>query len=192
MDALSGILKKEIVLSKPLTRVLAVAVFVILTSLGASVRIPLPFTPVPITLQTFFVLLSGACLGASLGVTAQVSYIFLGLAGLPIFSGAGSGLLYLAGPTAGYLVGFVIAALFTGVCLKGERHHAIYVWTVLFLADAILLACGIVWLKVLLGYSWGKLLLIGVLPFVPGDIIKVSLAALCYMKLRLRCREIVV
>ena len=84
------ILKKELVLNKAACRIIGVAIFVVLTSLGAFVRIPLPFTPVPLTLQTMFVLLSGAFLGSGLAATAQLGYILLGLSGVPIFTGAGS------------------------------------------------------------------------------------------------------
>ena len=89
---MEALLKREVILNKTLCRVMGVLTFVILTSLGAFVRIPLPFTPVPLTLQTFFILLCGAFLGSKLGVTAQLSYMFLGVLGLPIFTGAGSGL----------------------------------------------------------------------------------------------------
>ena len=96
---MEAVLKKEVILDKTLCRVMGVLTFVILTSLGAFVRIPLPFSPVPITLQTFFVLLSGALLGSNLGTISQLSYLLLGASGLPVFTGAGSGLFYLLGPT---------------------------------------------------------------------------------------------
>lgn len=88
---MEAILKREIVVNKTACRIIGVTVFVILTSLGAFVRIPLPFTPVPVTLQTFFVLLSGAVLGGAIGAASQLSYLLLGTAGLPIFTNAGSG-----------------------------------------------------------------------------------------------------
>ncbi|MBI4972331.1 MAG: biotin transporter BioY, partial [Candidatus Omnitrophica bacterium] len=117
------LLKKEIIYNRVVCRFIGVAVLVILTSLGAFVRIPLPFTPVPITLQTFFVLLSGAFLGSNLGAVTQLSYILLGVSGLPIFTAAGSGPLYLFGPTAGYLWGFVLASLFIGKFIKYSRDN---------------------------------------------------------------------
>jgi biotin transport system substrate-specific component len=97
---MEALLRKEIILNKTLCRVIGIAVFIILTSLGAFVRIPLPFSPVPLTLQTFFVLLGGALLGSNLGALSQLSYIFLGVLGLPVFSGAGSGLSYFWAPPA--------------------------------------------------------------------------------------------
>src|SRR5512137_1746469 len=107
-------LHTELIRSKAASRAAAVAVFAVLSMLGAFVRIPIPWSPVPLTLQTFFVLLSGACLGRRLGAVSQVCYVLVGIAGLPVFSQAGSGLLYLAGPTGGYLAGFIAASLWIG------------------------------------------------------------------------------
>ena len=90
---------KNIIINKQAERAFLVTSFIILTALGAYVRIPLPFTPVPITLQTFFVILCGAILGKKLGSLTQTSYVILGTLGLPIFQGYGAGFLHLAGPT---------------------------------------------------------------------------------------------
>ena len=82
--------------------------FALLIGFSAQIKIQLPFTPVPITLQTFFVILSGAYLGFSKGVFSNILYIFAGLSGLPIFAGFGSGIIHLFGPTGGYIFGFVL------------------------------------------------------------------------------------
>jgi biotin transport system substrate-specific component len=187
---MEAILKKEIILNKTLCRTIGVAVFVILTSLGAFVRIPLPFTPVPITLQTLFVLLSGAFLGSNLGTVTQLSYIFLGISGLPIFAGAGSGLFYLLGPTGGYLLGFVLASLFIGRFIKNIPNGLFHVFVVFFLGDLILLSCGVLWLEFLLGYKLTRLLFIGFIPFIPGDLLKTLIASVLYLNLRTRLKEI--
>ncbi len=184
------VLKKELILNKTLCRVMGVSVFVILTSLGAFVRIPLPFTPVPITLQTFFVLLSGAILGSSLGAIAQLSYIILGISGLPIFSGAGSGLFYLFGPTGGYLFGFVLAGLFIGRFIKYSQNNLFFTFGIFCLADLLLLACGVIWLKFLFGYPFLKLLFLGFIPFIPGDLLKALFATALYLKLKSRLKEV--
>jgi biotin transport system substrate-specific component len=194
------ILNKEIIFNRTLTRFLGVLIFVICTSLGAFVRIPLPFSPVPLTLQTFFVLLSGAFLGSGLGAVTQASYILLGFLGVPIFSGAGGGWLYFFGPTAGYLVGFILAALFIGKFtqplragagfIKYARNSLFYTFVVFCLGDLILLASGVIWLKVIFGYSLGKLLFIGFLPFVAGDLVKAFCASVIYLKLKPRLKEI--
>lgn len=179
-------LKKEIVLDKNLCRLLALIVFVILTSLGAFVRIPLPFTPVPVTLQTFFVLLSGALLGGNLGAATQLTYALLGISGIPIFTGAGSGIVYLLGPTGGYIFGFVLSALFVGRLIKRSQNNLFYAFCILCLGDVIILSCGIIWLKLLLGYQLTKLLFIGFIPFIPGDLLKAGVAAILYLRLQSR------
>lgn len=183
-------LKKEIIVNKTLCRLLGVFTFVILTSLGAFVRIPLPFSPVPLTLQTLFVLLSGAFLGNHLGAIAQISYVILGISGLPIFAGAGSGLNYLFGPTGGYLFGFVLAAFFVGKFIKHAKDNLFSVLSVLFIGDLIILICGILWLKFLLGYPSVKLLSIGLIPFIPGDLLKAVFAASLYLKVKSRPKEV--
>jgi len=187
---MQAVLTKEVVSNKAVCRVFGVIVFVLLTALGAFVRIPLPFTPVPITLQTFFVLLSGLFLGGALGAASQLSYIFLGVLGLPLFTGTGSGLIYLFGPTAGYLIGFVFASFFIGRFIKYSRNSFFLTFLFLCAADIILLASGVIWLKIIFGYSLTKLLLIGFIPFLPGDLLKAFLAASLYLKLKDRLKEI--
>ena len=166
-------------------------IFILLTTFGAFVRLPLPFTPVPITLQTLFVLLSGALLGPGLGGTTQLSYIFLGLIGLPVFSGAGSGITYLCGPTGGYLIGFVFAVLFIGRFIKYAKESLFLIFCILMIADLILLLSGTLWLKFTLGYEPRNLLWAGLLAFLPGDLFKAFIAATLYLKLKNRVKEII-
>jgi len=187
---IEAVLKREVIVNKTSCRALGVSIFVILTSLGAFVRIPLPFTPVPLTLQTLFVLLSGLFLGNHLGAITQISYVILGMSGLPIFAGAGSGLNYLLGPTGGYLFGFVLAAFFVGKFIKHVKDNLFSVLSVLFIGDLIILICGILWLKLLLGYPSVKLLSIGLIPFIPGDLLKAVFAASLYLKFKNRLKEI--
>lgn len=187
---MEAILNREIVTNKTLCRIFAVFTFIILTALGAYVRIPLPFTPVPITLQTFFVLLGAALLGESLGVITQAGYLTFGIAGLSIFTGAGYGLIYLSGPTGGYLLGFILAAFFAARFIRFSRDNFLFTFGALFIADLILLACGALWLKIIFGYSFGKTALLGILPFIPGDLLKALAAASVYLKLKSRVREI--
>ena len=187
---MEAILKKEIIMNKTWCRVIGVAVFVILTSLGAFVRIPLPFTPVPITLQTFFVLLSGAFLGGNLGGVSQLCYMLLGISGLPIFTGAGSGLFYPFGPTGGYLLGFILASFFVGRFIKYGRDNLLSIFGILCLGDFVILCSGILWLKILIGYNVTKLLFIGFIPFIPGDLLKALVASTLYLKLKSRLKEI--
>jgi len=187
---MEAILTREVVVSRAWSRLIAVMVFVTFISLGAFVRIPLPFTPVPVTLQTFFVLLCAALLGAGLGAAVPSMYISLGLLGLPIFAGAGCGLFYLMGPTGGYIAGFIFASIFAGRFIKYGKGNLFAVFSILLIADLIILSCGILWLRFLLGYSLTKLLLIGFIPFIPGDLLKVFLATILYLKLKSRFKEI--
>lgn len=182
------ILKKEIVVNKAICRAIGIITFTILTCFGAFVRIPLPFTPVPITLQTFFVLLSGAVLG-KFGIISQFCYILLGVLGLPVFTNAGSGLFYLLGPTGGYLFGFLLASYFLGKMIsKGKSFLSIFI--LMCIADLIILSLGSIWLKILFGYSIDKILLIGFLPFIPGDLLKIILASTLFFKINSRTEEI--
>ena len=184
-----AIASKEIVVNKRICRGLAVTIFIILTTLSAFVRIPLPFTPVPLTLQTLFVLFSGALLGRRLGVFAQTGYLLLGLTGLQVFTGFGSGALYLLGPTGGYLVGFVLSSFVSGSLFLETKHR----WPNTFLrflcADFIILLSGALWLKVYLSCSFNQALLLGFVPFIPGDLLKVSLATVVFDKIHLRIKE---
>jgi len=187
---MEALLKKEIILNKATTRLVGVVIFIILTSLAAFVRIPLPFTPVPITLQTFFVLLSGLCLGSRLGFLSQCGYVFLGAAGLSVFTGSGSGLFYLFGPTGGYLVGFAIASFLAGKLVRFGQNSLPLIFIKLCLADFVLLACGAIWLKFFLSCSLREALLIGFLPFLAGDLLKILVASILYLRLRLRLEGI--
>ena len=133
------VIKQELISNKKLCRLFAVGAFIALTALSAFVRIPLFFTPVPLTLQTFFVLLSGALLGRKLGVLAQAAYLSLGLTGQQVFTGTGSGSLYLLGPTGGYVVGFVLASFLAGCLLIKEKQSVLAVFIRLLAADFVIL-----------------------------------------------------
>lgn len=158
------------------TDVALVAAGVALTALLAQVAIPL--WPVPITGQTLAVLVVGASLGAARGATSLAVYAILGAAGMPIFSEQSSGLAVLAGPTGGYIVGFVLAAALTG--WLAERR-----WDRRFLGAAVAMTAGTVvtfaiglpWLAVATGGSLEQVLAWGLVPFIPGGIVKAVVAA---------------
>ncbi|MFH0855887.1 MAG: biotin transporter BioY [Candidatus Omnitrophota bacterium] len=183
-------LKKEFMASKQVCGSFMVFSAVALMSLGAFVRIPLPFTPVPITLQTFFVLLSASLLGKKLSVTAQAAYVFLGVSGLPVFTGAASGLAYLVSPTAGYLLGFIPASIFTAVAIKRLKQSYLAVALVFCISSAAILLSGSLWLKASLGISVTQAFVMGFVPFVLGDFLKSIAAASVYLSLRKRLEEI--
>jgi biotin transport system substrate-specific component len=143
----------------------------------AQIRIALPFTPVPITGQTFAVLLVGASLGARRGTASLVLYLIQGLLGLPFFAGGASGLAYLLGPTGGYLVGFVAAACLVGLLAARGLDRRIPTALLAFLAGEIVIYfCGVAWLSVFLGIP--RAISAGFLPFLIGDVIKLVAAGL--------------
>ncbi len=159
--------------------------FALLTALGAHVRIPL--VPVPITLQTFFVLLGGLMLGARLGCAAQLTYVTVGGLGAPIFAGGASGFAYLVGPTGGYLMGFAAAAWLVGALVRGvEPASPGASWRVAAVLAAGALAVyvpGVLWLSRVTGMGLGRSLTAGMLPFLPGDALKVMLAGALWLRL---------
>jgi len=163
-------------LERPITRALLVVGFALMTWVAAKVSVPLPMTPVPGTLQTLAVLLAGAVLGARAGAVSQASYIFMGMAGLPVFALPGSGPLYLLGPTGGYLVGFIAAAFVVGSVIKKTGGREVLPAALAFLLGAATIhACGLAWLSVVLGDP-AAAFRAGVLPFVLFDLAKVVVA----------------
>jgi biotin transport system substrate-specific component len=144
----------------------------------AQLKIPLPFTPVPLTGQTFAVLLVGATLGSKRGALSMALYIALGALGLPVFAGGESGVAYLSGATLGYLVGFVMAAYVIGLLAERGLERSVRTSLIPFLVGTIIIyACGVAWLTILLG-SLSKAIAAGLLPFLVGDAIKLIAAAL--------------
>jgi biotin transport system substrate-specific component len=144
----------------------------------AQVEIVLPFTPVPITGQTFGVLLIGAALGSKRAAACMLAYIAAGASGLPFFAGGGSGLRILTGATAGYLAGFIIAAYVVGLLSERGLERSVRTSLIPFLAGTLIIyVCGVAWLSVLVG-GVEKAVQLGVLPFLPGDAIKLIAAAL--------------
>ena len=147
----------------------------LLIALAARLQIVLPFSPVPVTGQTFAVLLIGALYGSTRAPATVVTYIILGVLGLPVFAGGAAGIARLAGPTAGYLVGFVAAAFVVG--LLGERgwHRRPSTTAVsMIIGNAIIYIFGAGWLSRFVG--WDAVLSAGVVPFLAGDVLKIALA----------------
>ena len=163
-------------------RVAATLFVTVLTAAAAQVSVPLPFTPVPFTLQPMVVLIGGAVLGARLGLTSQLLYLAVGAAGLPVFAASAilpQGAARLLGPTAGYLFAFPLAAFATG-WLAERRFDRRYMTSVAAMAAglAIIFACGMLWLSFLapqLGLRGAAAA--GFIPFVPADILKIFVAA---------------
>ena len=149
----------------------------LLVALLAQVRIPLPFTSVPLTGQTFAVLLVGAALGSRRGLASLSLYSLVGALGLPVFAGGAAGAAYAFGPTGGYLLGFIVAAYVTGLLAERGLERSIRTSIMPFLAGTLVIyILGAGWLSVQFGLE--KALAMGVLPFLVGDAIKLALAAI--------------
>jgi biotin transport system substrate-specific component len=165
-------------ISRVALRAAGIIAFAYLTALGAQIRIRLPFTPVPITGQTLFVLLSGVCLGPACGLSSQLLYVVLGILGMPFFSGGSTGLAVLLGPTGGYLMGFVVASAIMGVARSAERRMDVV--AALFLATGTIYFLGTVQLALFLRTDLFKAIWFGIMPFVPGDVMKMGIAYLTW------------
>jgi biotin transport system substrate-specific component len=149
----------------------------VVTALAAQVAIPL--APVPITGQTFAVLLTGAVLGPRRAALAQLLYLLEGAAGLPVFAGGALGIAKLIGPTGGYLIAFPLAAALTGwLAARGWDRRFDTMLLAMLLGSAVIFACGLAQLARFVPAH--QLLSTGLVPFLPGDLIKSSLAALAF------------
>jgi biotin transport system substrate-specific component len=165
-------------------RVASVVLLAALTAVAAQISIPLPFTPVPFTLQPMIVLLGGAALGARLGMSAQVLYLIAGIAGLPVFAASAvlpHGALRLLGPTGGYLMSYPFAAFLTG-WLAERGFDRRYLTSVVAMACglAVVFAFGVAWLAFFArpaGVGLSAALRTGLYPFVAADVIKLFVAA---------------
>ncbi len=149
-------------------------------ALWASAKLQVPFYPVPMTMQTFVVLVLGMAYGWKLGAATVLLYIAKGALGLPVFAGTperGVGLAYMMGPTGGYLLGFVVSAAAVGwLGNRGWDRHIITTLVAMTFGTAGIFACGLVWLAILVG--WQEIVLeAGLWPFLPGAAFKIALAA---------------
>lgn len=148
--------------------------------LTISAKVAIPFYPVPMTMQTFVVIGLGLALGPRLGVAAVALYLLQGVAGLPVFAGTpekGIGIAYMAGPTGGYLAGYLLAAYVSGVLAERGWDHNVFTAFLAAMAGAVALYIpGLLWLGVLLG--WDKPIIAwGLTPFIWGDLLKAGLSA---------------
>jgi biotin transport system substrate-specific component len=147
--------------------------------LALSAKIQVPFYPVPLTMQTYVLLVLGMAYGWRLGGATVLLYLAEGAVGLPVFAGTpakGIGLAYMAGSTGGYLVGFVLAALLSGwLAERGWDRHLLPTAVAMTAGTALIFIPGLIWLGVLLG--WDKPIVAwGLIPFLPGAVAKIALA----------------
>jgi biotin transport system substrate-specific component len=153
--------------------------FTLLTAVMAQIRFQFPFTTVPLTGQTFAVLLSGAVLGSRRGFASQALYIAAGASGLPVFAGGALSAACLAGPTGGYLLSFPLAAYLIGWLVeRGAGRRTWHLALSLVICDAFILFSGAYWLHFFFGFSFRQAALLGFYPFLLGDVVKIVLVGL--------------
>jgi biotin transport system substrate-specific component len=168
-----------------LRELILIALFAALTAVMALfVTIPLPFSPVPITGQTFGVMLAGALLGSRKGAFSQVIYILLGAVGLPVFAGGMAGLSVLVGPRGGFLWGFVLGAFMIGKMVERRREITLpYLLLSLSLGGIFAVYIPGILQLVLVTAMTPAQAIAAMLPWIPGDILKVAASALLAQKI---------
>ena len=145
-------------------------------ALTVSAKVQIPFWPVPFTMQTMIVLLAGMALGWRLGAATVALYLAQGALGLPVFA-KGGGLAYFAGPTGGYLLGFLAAAALTGwLAERGWGRSAASTFAAMLAGTAVIFACGLSWLAHLIGAE--KAIAGGLVPFLTSEGLKIVIAAI--------------
>jgi len=159
------------------------ALFAALISAGCFIQIPLP-GGVPVTIQDMLAMLSGMILGPIYGTAAVLLFLVLGCIGLPVFTGKAGIQIILAGPTGGFLIGYLLGALAAGVLLSillpaGKKHSAAFSYIIItaaaLVATFFVFACGIVRFMQITGYGFSKTLAAVLIPFIPGNILKIVL-----------------
>lgn len=161
-----------------------VSLFAALTAVGAFISIPL--YPVPLTLQTLFTLLAGMTLGSVLGASSQIIYVLLGVIGLPVFAGFKAGIGTLFGPTGGFLLGFIISSYIIGKIIELKKEKSVfYYFMVGLLGTIVIYIIGISQLSLVTGMGLKRAIVVGMFPFLPGDILKIIAASFIANKLKL-------
>ena len=162
--------------------------------LALSAKVQVPFWPVPMTMQTFVVLMLGAAYGWRLGGATVLLYLAEGAMGMPVFAGSpekGIGFAYMMGPTGGYLAGFVVAAVATGWLVeRGWGRSLLALTAAMLIGHALILGLGVTWLATALGLGWTKAVAVGLTPFWAATALKTALAVAALLGLdRLALRQ---
>jgi biotin transport system substrate-specific component len=144
--------------------------------IAAGAYLAIPIGPVPIVLQNLFVFLAGLLLGARWGLACIGIYLLAGICGLPVFAGGTGGIGRLVGPTGGYLLGYIPAIAAIGWLSAKGKHKTVGDYLALIIGASLVYAFGVTWLQVVTGMPWEKTLMVGMVPFLPGDVIKIIVA----------------
>jgi len=145
--------------------------------IAAGAYLAIPIGPVPIVLQNLFVMLTALLLGSRWGLGAIAVYLLAGVCGLPVFAGGMGGIGRLAGPTGGYLMGYLPMVFMIGLIAEKTGDRMVYDILAMIMGTVILYASGVTWLKIVTGMAWSKALAVGMYPFLIGDVVKIAVVA---------------
>ena len=165
-----------------LQKLVLASLFAALTAVGAFIAIPIG--PVPIVLQNLFVMLMGLMLGPRWGLAGVAAYLLAGALGLPVFAGGTGGIGRFLGPTGGYLAGYLPSVVVIGWLCRCGRPAWLFDALAVAAGTLVLYCFGVSWLKVVTGMTWGKTMMVGMVPFLPGDIAKMIAAVMMVGTLR--------
>lgn len=148
------------------------ALFATLTAVLAYITIPLPFSPIPITGQSLAVMLAGCVLTPIQAGLSMLTFLFMGIIGLPVFSGGRAGIGVIAGKSGGYLIGYLVGAVIISVLVRKSKSKITMFLACLFGGIIVVHILGASWLGYVTGMGIGKAIMVGSVPFLPGDLIK--------------------
>lgn len=168
-----------------------IGVMAAVTCVLGPLSIPLPVSPVPISLTNFAVYLAVYVLGMQKGTLSYIIYLLIGFIGMPVFSAFSSGPAKLFGPTGGYLIGFIFMALITGYFVDRWTSHKIICMAGMILGTIVCYLFGTLWLAYQANMGLGAALAAGVIPFIPGDLAKIIIAMIIGPQLRKRTSEMI-
>jgi biotin transport system substrate-specific component len=161
-----------------LRKVVYASLLAALIAVGAYIAVPIPIVPVPIVLQNLFVLLSGLLLGSRWGLASMGIYLLAGSMGIPVFAGGKGGLAHFLGPTGGYLIGFAACAWLTGLISERFNRGLRTDITAVVAGSLAAYLFGVPWLKMMTGMEWTRACVLGMAPFLIGDVIKAAAAVM--------------
>jgi biotin transport system substrate-specific component len=160
-----------------------ISLFATLIAVSGYISVPLPFSTVPVTAQSLAVMMAGDLLPVRHAAASLIVFLMLGAAGLPVFSGGTAGLGIIVGKTGGYLIGFLVGAVFISI-LKGKRPSLVRLLCVNAVGGIVVVYIfGVLWMNFVTGIGLDKAVILGALPFIPGDIVKAVVSALLALRL---------
>lgn len=167
-----------------LRKLLYAGMFTAIMSIMAQIALPIPFSPVPVTLQVMAICLAGAILGSKTGFISILTYDLLGIIGVPVFSNFHGGLSSLLSPGGGYIIAFPIAAYIIGLILERNEINVFKVVIAMSAGLIVIYLFGMIQMKILLGLTWAKAFMMAVGVFLPLDLIKIVLSSFIVIPVR--------